>query len=109
MLIKGYQKGGKERHMSIFILLMAAALLAACLLWSGRAVHARAASAPAAPEGFLANGVRDRMVLSWEPVKGADGYEICEKRQGQKGWTVVKTTRKKRVVLYGRKTGVRYN
>lgn len=94
--------------MSIFILLMAAALLAACLLWSGRAVHARAASAPAAPEGFLANGVRDRMVLSWEPVKGADGYEICEKRQGRKGWTVVKTTRKKRVVLSGRKAGVRY-
>lgn len=31
------------------------------------------------PLGVLANGVEDRVVISWEPVKKADGYEVFEK------------------------------
>ena len=35
------------------------------------------------PLGVLANGVEDRVVISWEPVKKADGYEVFEKAEGE--------------------------
>jgi hypothetical protein len=42
------------------------------------------------PLGVLANGVEDRVVISWEPVKKADGYEVFEKAEGEKAFTKVK-------------------
>lgn len=68
-----------------------------------------AASIPAAPKGVLANGVGDQIVLSWEPVEGADGYEIFEKQEGQNAWTLIKATRKKKAVLSGRQAGFSYS
>ena len=37
------------------------------------------------PQGVLANGVEDRVVISWEPVKKADGYEVFENVYKGKG------------------------
>lgn len=67
-----------------------------------------AASLPAAPKGVLANGVGDKIVVSWEPVNGADGYVIYEKQEGQKAWSVLKMTKKKKIVLSGRQAGSCY-
>ena len=51
------------------------------------------------PLGVLANGVEDRVVISWEPVKKADGYEVFEKAEGEKAFTKVKVTKKRKIVL----------
>ena len=37
------------------------------------------------PLGVLANGVDGQVVLSWESVQGADGYEVFEKTEEEKG------------------------
>lgn len=68
-----------------------------------------AASIPTAPKGVLANGVADRIVVSWEPVEDADGYEVYEKQAGQGSWSLAKATRKKKIVLSGRQAGVSYS
>lgn len=36
-----------------------------------------------APPGFTARAVGDRTVLSWDPVAGADGYEIYQQADGE--------------------------
>ena len=51
------------------------------------------------PLGVLANGVEDRVVISWEPVKKADGYEVFEKAEGEKAFSKVKVTKKRKLVL----------
>lgn len=61
-----------------------------------------------APKGLLASGVKDSVVLSWEKVQGADGYEVYEKQDGQNEWTMVKATAKKKIVLSDRESGIRY-
>ena len=42
------------------------------------------------PLGVLANGVDGQVVLSWESVQGADGYEVFEKTEEENalphGW-----------------------
>ncbi|MFR8999500.1 MAG: hypothetical protein ACLVIY_02740 [Anaerobutyricum soehngenii] len=48
------------------------------------------------PLGVLANGVEDRVVISWEPVKKADGYEVFEKAEGEKVFTQGKSNEKRR-------------
>ena len=89
--------------MFLWFIIFAAGMF--CLGVPGRTCQAAALSAP---EGLLASGVKDSVVLSWEPVKGADGYEIYEKTEGQDSWTMVKTTAKKKIVLADRESGIRY-
>lgn len=89
--------------MFFWMILLAAGMIC---LWAPE-TKCRAASL-SAPKGLLANGVKDEVVLSWEPVKGADGYEIFEKAEGQDGWTMVKTTAKKKAILKDRQNGSRY-
>ena len=60
------------------------------------------------PLGVLANGVEDRVVISWEPVKKADGYEVFEKAEGEKAFTKVKVTKKRKIVLKKKARGRRY-
>ena len=57
------------------------------------------------PLGVLANGVEDRVVISWEPVKKADGYEVFEKAEGEKAFTKVKVTKKRKIVLKKKQEG----
>ncbi|MDO5146199.1 MAG: hypothetical protein Q4D60_04275 [Eubacteriales bacterium] len=63
-----------------------------------------------APEGFLAGGVKNKVVLSWEPVKRADCYEIWEKEEteGTGTWKRVRRTAKRKVVLKRKNRGGRY-
>ena len=94
----------RRKQMLFWTFLLAAA--AACLLFPGR--ESFAASRLAAPQGLLANGVREKIVLSWEPVRGADGYEVYEKQAGTKRWTLVQKTGGKKTLLTGRQAGSRF-
>ena len=85
-----------------------AAIFVAGIFWLGFSGKTCRAAALSAPEGLLASGVNDSVVLSWEPVKGADGYEVYEKADGQDSWTMVKATAKKKAILSDRKSGTRY-
>lgn len=67
-----------------------------------------AASSLTAPKGFLANGVNHNVVLSWEPVKGADGYEVFEKIQGQSSYDKIKVTGATKLVLPRKIRGMNY-
>lgn len=60
------------------------------------------------PLGVLANGVEDQVVISWEPVKKADGYEVFEKAEGEKAFSKVKVTKKRKIVLKKKARGRRY-
>lgn len=66
-----------------------------------------AASTPAVPQGVLATGVKDQVVISWEKVKGADGYEIYEQKKGGV-WSAVKVTAGRKAILKNREEGWRY-
>lgn len=59
----------------------------------------RGETAVAAPRGVLANGVDGNIVISWEPVKGAYGYEIFEKSPDDEEFLKVKRTRGTKAVL----------
>lgn len=85
-----------------------AAIFVAGIFWLGFSGKTCRAAALSAPEWLLASGVNDSVVLSWEPVKGADGYEVYEKADGQDSWTMVKATAKKKAILSDRKSGTRY-
>ena len=59
------------------------------------------------PKGLLANGVGSRAAVSWEPVRGADGYEIYEKNGGEDFFRI-QTVALPRTVLENRKPGTKY-
>lgn len=61
------------------------------------------------PEGFFANGVNDQIVLSWEPVKKADGYEIFEKTAGEDSYKKIKVTASVKTVLSHKTRGSQYS
>ena len=108
MIRKKQHTGNGEKEMEAILGITAAILLAIIVLSGLRPCQVRAASGLSAPGGLMVSGVKDTMVLSWEPVKGADGYEIMEKQEGQKGWSVVAFARKEKRNLSGRQAGVRY-
>lgn len=83
-------------------------VLVMVILWGTAQNKIWAAAISKAPNGVLANGVGEKIVLSWEPVTGADGYEVYEKNEEQKQWTMVKAVSGKKVVLKYRQPGVRY-
>ena len=60
------------------------------------------------PLGVMANGVESQVVLSWEPVKKADGYVVFEKADGEDGFFKIKETKKCSVVLKKKIRGRRY-
>ena len=77
-------------------------------LWQNQGDDVFATSGLKKPEGFLANGVNDRIVLSWEPVKNADGYEIFEKTVERPSFEKVKVTASTKLVLSHRVRGQNY-
>lgn len=60
------------------------------------------------PLGILANGVGNQVILSWEPVQGAEGYEIFEKTKGENIFLKVKATRQCKFVFKNKKRGSVY-
>lgn len=102
-IIEAIRIGIRRRKLTIsFILSIGTAM--ACVAGGGSVF---AAAAPAAPKGLLANGVKSQIVLSWEPVKGADGYEIYEKGENA-SFQKIRTTAACKVRLKGRKRGRDY-
>lgn len=67
-----------------------------------------AATGITAPKGVLANAVGNKVAVSWEPVKGADGYEVYE-QSGRGGYAKVRTVASRQVVLPDRKRGITYH
>lgn len=60
------------------------------------------------PLGVMANGVENKVTLSWEPVKGADGYEVFEKIEGEKRFSKIKTLTSCKTVLKKKERGKTY-
>lgn len=87
---------------------IAAVFAAADGLAGGLSLQAAAKTALHAPKGLLANGVKDQVVISWEPVKNADGYEVFEKAAGESTFHRQKVTKKCKAVLKNKKRGTVY-
>ena len=56
-------------------------ILIVSILFLGRGADAMAKTSLSKPLGVLANGVDGQVVLSWESVQRADGYEVFEKAE----------------------------
>lgn len=71
-------------------------------------LYAASKTKPAAPGGLLANGVKGDIVLSWEPVNKADGYEVYEKKEKELNFYRIKVTSSCKLVLTNRERGKEY-
>lgn len=62
------------------------------------------------PVGVMSTAVKNQVVLSWEPVTGAEGYEIYEAFSAEKSlqYSMVKQTRSCQNVFRQKKAGVTY-
>lgn len=57
------------------------------------------------PAGVMATAVNDKIAVSWEPLSGARGYAVYEKKQGSGGFSRVKTTKNTLCVRSGKERG----
>lgn len=73
--------------------------LIVCILFFWQGDNVMAKETLKKPLGVLANGVEDQIVLSWEPVEKADGYEIFEKTEGKGIFLKIKTTKQQKIIL----------
>lgn len=80
------------------------AMIVAVFLICGESVMAKTTLKK--PLGVMANGVESKVVISWEPVKKADGYEVFEKIEGEKKFSKVKSTTGCKVVLKKKERGI---
>ena len=62
------------------------------ILFLGRGADAMAKTSLRKPLGVLANGVDGQVVLSWEAVQGADGYEVFEKTEEENVFLKLRAT-----------------
>ena len=60
------------------------------------------------PLGVLANGVDGQVVLSWESVQGADGYEVFEKAEEENVFLKLRATKQCKLVFKNKKRGSVY-
>lgn len=78
------------------------------ILFLGWRADAMAKGALNKPLGVLANGVDNQVVLSWEAVKGAEGYEVFEKTEETNTFLRVKGTKQCKIVFKNKKRGSVY-
>lgn len=96
---------GIKKKRGIFGLLLVIIIFG--IFWGlSLSAHAQALKAP---KGVLANGVGRKIVISWEPAKGADAYEIYERSAETGGYQKIKKTKKCFVVLPEHKRGREYH
>lgn len=60
------------------------------------------------PLGVLANGVDGQVVLSWESVQRADGYEVFEKAEEENVFLKLRATKQCKLVFKNKKRGSVY-
>ena len=83
-------------------------ILIISILFLGRGTDAMAKTSLSKPLGILANGVNTQVVLSWEPVQGAQGYEVFEKAENENIFLKVKATKQCKIVFKNKKRGSVY-
>lgn len=83
-------------------------ILMVSILFLGRGTDTMAKTNLRKPLGVLANGVDGQVVLSWEPVKGAQGYEVFEKAEEENIFLKLKTTKHCKLVFKNKKRGSVY-
>lgn len=90
----------KKKYIVLFILLS--------ILFLSKGTEIMAKESLKKPLGIMANGIENQVVISWEPVKKADGYEIFEKMGNNSKFTKIKTTSKCKIILENKKRGFVY-
>lgn len=95
-----------NRKLLAWILFLGMSIL---FLWRNQGEDLLAASVLKKPEGFLANGVNDQVVLSWEPVKNVDGYEVFERTEEDSSFEKRKVVASTHVVFTGKNRGMKYS
>lgn len=83
-------------------------LIVLCIMFFSQGENIMAKETLQKPLGVLANGVENQVVLSWEPVKMAEGYEIFEKTEEENTFLKIKTTKQYKVILKNKKRGSVY-
>ena len=68
-------------------------ILIVSILFLGRGADAMAKTSLSKPLGVLANGVDGQVVLSWESVQRADGYEVFEKAEEENVFLKLRATK----------------
>lgn len=74
----------------------------------GTGADAMAKTSLRKPLGVLANGVDGQVVLSWESVQGADGYEVFEKAEEENVFLKLRATKQCKLVFKNKKRGSVY-
>lgn len=77
--------------------------------WSVLYCSAGSAFSGKKPKGVLATAVYNQIVVSWEPVTGAAGYEIYERTSPEKVFYVVEDSTKTKCVFQRQETGKTYS
>ncbi|MGN0154299.1 MAG: hypothetical protein ACI4A3_07595 [Lachnospiraceae bacterium] len=71
--------------------------------------YAKTSFTKSQPLGIMSTAVKTDIVVTWEPVKEADGYQIYEQLEGETGgYRVVKQTKSCKAVLHDRLPGQEY-
>lgn len=83
-------------------------ILIVSILFLGRGADAMAKTSLRKPLGVLANGVDGQVVLSWESVQGADGYEVFEKTEEENVFLKLRATKQCKLVFKNKKRGSVY-
>ena len=83
-------------------------ILIVSILFLGRGADAMAKTSLRKPLGVLANGVDGQVVLSWESVQGADGYEVFEKAEEENVFLKLRATKQCKLVFKNKKRGSVY-
>ena len=83
-------------------------ILIVSILFLGRGADAMAKTSLSKPLGVLANGVDGQVVLSWESVQRADGYEVFEKAEEENVFLKLRATKQCKLVFKNKKRGSVY-
>lgn len=70
--------------------------------------HAKTTFSKVRPVGVMSTAVGDKIVVSWEPVKGASGYQVYE-AAGDGKYQMVKQSKSCQCVLKGKEPGKSYH
>lgn len=101
------------KHMKPYV--HTAAIITLLFICCTRSIKAEAKTefSESSPLGLMATAVDKKIAISWEAVKGADGYEIYEAEskngKNQTKFVLIKNTKNCLIVLDNKKRGVTYH
>lgn len=87
-----------------------------CIIWImmnlfSNPCYAKTAFSKAKPLGVMSTAVKTDIVISWEPLSQADGYEVYESVEDIQGgnYRLVRDTSKNKLILHDRTAGSSYS